>query len=43
MSQKLPINNFEWIKDTSQFNNDEGYFLEVGVQYIENLHELDLP
>ena len=20
MSQKLPINNFEWIKDTSQFN-----------------------
>ena len=22
MSQKLPINNFEWIKDTSQFNKD---------------------
>ena len=22
MSQKLPINNFEWIKDTSQFNED---------------------
>ena len=20
MSQKLPVNNFEWIKDTSQFN-----------------------
>ena len=20
MSQKLPANNFEWIKDTSQFN-----------------------
>ena len=20
MPQKLPINNFEWIKDTSQFN-----------------------
>ena len=20
MSQKLPLNNFEWIKDTSQFN-----------------------
>ena len=22
MSQKLPINNFEWIQDTSQFNKD---------------------
>ena len=22
MSQKLPINNFEWIKDTSKFNED---------------------
>ena len=55
MSQKLPVNNFEQIKDTSQFNknfikncnekNDEGYFLEVGVQYLEILHELynDLP
>ena len=55
MSQKLPVNNFEQIKDTSQFNknfikicnekNDEGYFQEVGVQYLEILHELhnDLP
>ena len=55
MSQKLPVNNFEWIRDTSQFNkdlienynkeSDEGYFLDVGVQYLENLHELhnDLP
>ena len=50
MSQKLPVNNFEWIEDTSQFNNDfiksyneesdEGYFLEVDVQYPENLHNL---
>ena len=50
MSQKLPINNFEWIKSTSQFNedfiknydeeSDEGYFLEVGVQYPEKLYEL---
>ena len=50
MSQKLPVNNFEWIKDTSQFNEDfiknyneeidEGYFLEVDVQYLEKLHEL---
>ena len=36
MSQKLPVNNFEWIKNTSQVNedfiknyndkNDKGYF-----------------
>ena len=47
MSQKLPVNNFEWIKDTSQFNedfiknyneeSDEGYFLEVDVQYPEKV------
>ena len=55
MSQKLPVDNIEWIKDTSQFNedfiknyneeSDEGYFLEVDVQYLEKLHELhnDLP
>ena len=49
MSQKIPVNNFEWIKDTSQFNenslNNEGYFLEVDVQYLEKLFELynDLP
>ena len=50
MSQKLPVNNFEWIKDTSQFNedfikkyneeSDEGYSFEVDVQYPEKLHEL---
>ena len=44
------MNNFEWIKDTSQFNedsiknyneeSDEGYFLEVDVQYLEKLQEL---
>ena len=49
-SQKLPVNNFVWIKDTSQFNEDfiqnyneesnEGYFLEVNIQYIAKLHEL---
>ena len=55
MSQKLPVNRFEWIEDTSQFNkdfikkyneeSDEGYFLEVDVQYPKKLHELhnDLP
>ena len=51
MSQKLPVNKFEWIKYTSQFNedfiknyneeSDEGYFLEVHVQYLEKLHEPD--
>ena len=44
-SQKLPVNKFEWIEDTSLFNEDfiqndneesnEGYFLEVDVQYPE--------
>ena len=55
MSQKLTVNNFEWIKDTSQFNEDfiknyneeidKGYFLEVNVQHLEKLHEChnDLP
>ena len=55
MSQKLPVNNFEWIKDTSQFNedfiknyneeSDEGYILAVDVQYLEKLLEVhnDLP
>ena len=50
MSQKLLVNNFEWIEDTYQFNkdfvktyneeSDEGYFLEIDVQYLEKLHEL---
>ena len=55
MSQKLPANNSELIKDTSQFNEDfvknynvesnEGYFLEFDAQYFEKLDELhnDLP
>ena len=43
--EKLPLNDFEWIKDTFQFNEgftknyneetNEGYFLEVDVQYVE--------
>ena len=55
MSQKLSVNKFEWIEDTSQFNGDfiknyseesnEGYFLEVDNHYPEKLDELhnDLP
>ena len=45
-----PVINFERIKYNSQFNEDsikiyneegdEGYFLEVDVQYPENLHNL---
>ena len=52
MSQKLPVNKFEWIKDTSKFNEDfiksyneesgEGYFLQVDVQYPKKLHELHI-
>ena len=55
MSQMLPVNKFEWMEDTFQFNEDfvkncnekinEGYFLEVDAQYPEKLHEFhnDLP
>ena len=55
MSQNFPVNNFEWVKDTSQLyedfiknyneESDEGYFLEVDVQYLEKLLQLhnDLP
>ena len=35
MSQKLPVNNFKWIEDTSQFNEDFR-FLEADVQYPKN-------
>ena len=33
MLQKLPVNNFEWIEDTSQFNED---FIK---KYNENSNE----
>ena len=51
----MNANKFEWIEDMSSFNegfiknydegSDEGYFLEVDVQYPEILLELhnDLP
>ena len=54
-SQKLPVNNFKWVKDISKFDesfiksymeeSNIGYFLEVDVQYPEKLHDLhnDLP
>ena len=50
MLQKLPVNNFQVIEDTSQFNehfiksynveSNEGYFLEVDFQYPEKLRKL---
>ena len=55
MSQKLPVSNFDRIKDTFEYTkdvmknyneeSDEGYFLEADVQYPENVHNLhnDLP
>ena len=55
MSQKLPVNGFEWVEELSKFdecfmkNYDEdsnkGYFLEVDVEYPKKLFTLhsDLP
>ena len=55
MSQKLPVNNFKWVKDTSRINEEfiknynenskKGYILEVDVKYPKKLHDLhsDLP
>ena len=43
MSQKLPVDGFKWVENKSQFHKDdcdEGYFLEVDIQYPENLHNL---
>ena len=55
MSQKLPVNGFEWMEQLSEFdecfiknydeNNDKGYILEVDVEYSKDLSNLhcDLP
>ena len=55
MSQKLHVNGFEWVEELSQFkkdfiknydeNSDQGYFLEVDVEYPKNLFSFhsDLP
>ena len=50
MALKLPVNNFECIKDISQFNKDfikrynekseKWYFLKIDVQFNEKLQEL---
>ena len=54
MSQKLPVYDIKWVENAFQFNDftksyndgsNEGYFLEVNVQYPEKIHDLynDLP
>ena len=52
MLEKLLVNNFEWIEDTSQFNKDTMekvmkviFLLEFDVQHLEKLYDLqnDLP
>ena len=50
MSQKLPVNDFKWVEDIFEFNenfiksynfdSDEGYFLEVDVKYPENAQNI---
>ena len=61
MSQKLSVDGFKWVKDTSSINkklnkflkltknydeeSDDGYTLELNVEYPKRLHDLhsDLP
>ena len=50
MLQKLAVDGFRWVENTSQFckdflknynsDSDEVYFFEVDLQYAEELHEL---
>ena len=55
MSQKLPVNNFKWVEDTSKINeefiknynenNKKEYILDIDVKYPKKLHDShsDLP
>ena len=55
MSQKLPVNNFKWVEDTSRINEEfiknynensnKGYILEVDAKHPKELHDSqsDLP
>ena len=51
MSQKLPVNGFKWIEDTSRIsekfiknynenNNNKGYILEEDVKYPKKIQDL---
>ena len=50
MSQKLPVNDFKWVKNTSKIDekfikncdedSDKGYIFEVDVKYPRGLHDL---
>ena len=50
MSQKLPVNGFEWVEKSPEFdecfmknydkNSDKGYIVEVKVEYPKNLFNL---
>ena len=50
MSQKLPVDSFKWITDTSIFDDEfirnyngdsnKGYIIEVDVEYPKELHDL---
>ena len=55
MSQKLPVNGFKWVEDTSRINEEfiknynengnKGYILELDIKDPKKLHDLhsDLP
>ena len=55
MYEKCPINGFEWVEDLYRFNesfiknyyenSDQGYFLDIDVEYLKNLFNLhkDFP
>ena len=50
MSQRFSVSKLEWLKDTSQINEDfikhynkesvKGYFIEADLPYPDKLHEL---
>ena len=49
ISQMVPVNNFKWVEHISEFDeifiksyneeSKEKYFLEIDIQYHENLHQ----
>ena len=50
LSQKLPVNDFTWVEDISEFDesilksyneeSDEWYFVEVDIQFLETVNSL---